>query len=190
LKNEVGLVIGATETPSVSRANGASINLNSSIALGAEYDRHLSGSRTTLYGGVDFLASPADVKVSYPAPEVSPGYAYLFLAPHIKVKFNSQGTFEPWLSFGGGYADFSPAAPRNGQVKVAGEGNSGALAFGGGVDTRPLIHLTGLPFVRNLPIAGRFEIRDFYSGQPHYGVTTSSSFQNNVAFTAGLLLRF
>jgi hypothetical protein len=33
-------------------------------------------------------------------------------------------------------------------------------------------------------------VRDFYSGQPNYGVHSDSSFQNNVAFTGGLLLRF
>lgn len=104
-KNEIGLVIGATETPSIGKTAGGTIDLNSSLSLGAEYDRRLLGQRTTLYVGVDFLASPADVKVSYPSSVVSPEYAYLFLSPHIKVNFNSTRTLQPWLSFGGGYAD-------------------------------------------------------------------------------------
>ena len=54
---------------------------------------------------------------------------------------------------------------------------------------KPLIRL-GLPVVGKLPIAVRFEVRDFLSGQPNYGVPTTSSLQNNVAFTGGLLLRF
>ena len=71
-KNEIGLVLGATETPGIDKASGGTINLNSSIALGADYDRQLLGKRTTLYLGVDFLASPADAKVSFPSSVVSP----------------------------------------------------------------------------------------------------------------------
>jgi hypothetical protein len=130
--NEIGLIIGATETPSIGKTAGGTINLNSSLALGAEYDRQLLGKRTTLYAGVDFLASPADVKVSYPLSPVSPEYAYLFLSPHVKVKFNSIRTLQLWLSFGGGYAVFSPASPKVGNVNVKGQGKSGTLEFGGG----------------------------------------------------------
>lgn len=189
-KNEIGLIIGATKTPAIGLAQGGSIHLNSSIALGAEYDRLLLGRHTTLTAGVDFLASPADVRVSYPPDNVTPEYAYLFLTPHVRVKFNSQGTWQPWLLFGGGYADFAPAAPRDELVKVTGQGNSGTLEFGAGVDTRPLIHLKGLPLLGSLPIGGRFEVRDFYSGQPKYGVPTNGSLQNNVVFIGGLVLRF
>jgi hypothetical protein len=87
-KNEIGLVIGATETPSIGEPSGGSIKLNSSIALGAEYDRKVLGQHTTLLIGADFLASPADVNVSDPAPLVSPEYASLFLSPRVKVKFH------------------------------------------------------------------------------------------------------
>lgn len=189
-KNEVGLVIGATETPSVGLQRGGAVNLNSSLALGVGYDRLLLGKHTALYGGLDFLASPLDVKVSHPAPDVSPEYAYLFLTPHIRVKLRADGSLQPWFLFGGGYADFSPAQPRTGNVKVSGAGSTGVLEFGGGIDTKPLVRLKGVPVIGNLPIGTRFEVRDFYSGQPKYGVSTDSSFQNNLAFTGGLLLRF
>jgi len=189
-KNEIGLVIGATETPGIDKISGGSINLNSSLALGAEYDRQLLGKCTTLFLGAGFLASPADVKVSYPPSVVSPEYAYLFLSPHIKLRFNSTRTLQPWLSFGGGYADFAPASPKSGNVNVKGQGNSGTLEFGGGVDTGPLIQFKRVPLLKNSPIGGRLEVRDFYSGQPHYGVETRGVFQNNLAFTAGLLIRF
>ena len=189
-KNEVGLVIGATETPSIGLQRGGNVNLNSSLALGAEYDRLLLGRHTALYGGVDFLASPLDVKVSSPASDVSPQYAYLFLTPHVKIKLNATGTFQPWLLFGGGYANFAPAQPRTGSVKVTGQGSTGTLEFGGGVDTRPLVRLKGIPKIGTLPIGARFEVRDFYSGQPKYGVPSNGSFQNNVSFTGGLVLHF
>lgn len=111
-RNEIGLQIGATETPSIGLAGGEAIHLNSSLALGAEYDRQLLGHRKALYGGIDFVASPLDVKTSFPAANVSPEYAYLFLTPNVRLQFNQGGSFEPWLLFGGGYADFSPAQPR------------------------------------------------------------------------------
>ena len=189
-KNEVGLVVGASEVPSVGLQDGSRVNLNSSLALGIEYDRLLVGRRTALYGGVDFLASPFDVKVSYPPANISPQYAYLFLTPHVRIKFNAGGTLQPWLLFGGGYANSSPAPPRVGNVDVSGVGSTGTLEFGGGVDTKPIIRLKGLPVINKLPIGGRLEVRDFYSGQPNYGLTSSGSRQNTVAFTGGLLLRF
>jgi hypothetical protein len=188
-KNEVGLVIGATLTPSVALQGGGNVNLNSSLALGAEYDRRLIGHHTALYAGIDFLASPFDVKASFPPPNVTPQYAYLFLTPHVRVKFNADGTWEPWLLLGGGYANFAPKEPPVRNVDVTGSGSTGALVFGGGIDTKPLIHFS-LPVVGKLPIAARFEVRDFLSGQPNYGVPTTSNLQNNVAFTGGLLLRF
>jgi hypothetical protein len=43
-RNEIGLQIGATETPSIGLAGGGDIHLNSSLALGAEYDRQLSAT--------------------------------------------------------------------------------------------------------------------------------------------------
>jgi hypothetical protein len=189
-RNEIGLVIGATETPSIGIADGGTIHLNSSLALGVEYDHQLLGRRTALYGGIDFVASPFDVKASFPAPNVSPQYAYLFLSPHVRLKFNQGGALQPWLLFGGGYADFSPAQPRTGGVNVAGAGSTGTLEFGGGLDTKPLVHLRGIPLIGDLPIGTRLEVRDFYSGQPNYGVPTIGSRQNSLVFTGGLLLRF
>lgn len=189
-KNELGLVIGAAETPAIGLERGGNINLNSSLALGAEYDRRLVGRRTTLSAGIDFFASPFDVKVSLPAADLSPQYAYLFLTPHVRVKFNADRTLQPWLLFGGGYADFAPAEPRVGNVNVSGSGHTGTLEFGGGVDTRPFLRLKGLPLVGQLPIGARAEVRDFFSGQPNYGLPTTSSQQNNVLFTGGLVLHF
>jgi hypothetical protein len=189
-KNSVGFVIGATETPSVGLVRGGDIHLNSSLALGLEYDRRLFGTRTTVSGGIDFLASPLDVKVSSPPTDISPEYAYLFLTPHVKLRFDSLGTWRPWVLFGGGYADFAPAEPHDGLVNVSGHGNSGALEFGGGIDTRPLITLNRVPVLGALPIGARIEVRDFYSGKPDYGVQTVGDWQHNVSFTGGLVLHF
>ena len=190
-KNEVGLVIGATTTPSQTLSRGGTsigptgdLTFNASLALGAEYDRRLAtAKRVAIYGGVDYLASPLDVKLSQPSPGVSPQYAYEFLTPHVRVKFHPAGPIAPWLSFGGGYARFLEAAP-SGSTSFKRGTNTGTFEFGAGIDTRSVIH------VLKIPIGFRFEVRDFYSGVPNYNRPINASLQNNVAFTGGLLIRF
>jgi hypothetical protein len=68
-KNKVGLVIGGTVTPgrSFSPAGAGTASFDPSLALGAEYDhRVLDSDRIAVYGAIDFLASPLDVKLSNP----------------------------------------------------------------------------------------------------------------------------
>lgn len=185
-KNEIGLVIGATVTPARQLTSGtaARASFDSSLALGAEYDRHLlGGSKLGVYGGVDFLASPLDVKLSNPPADVIGQYAYVFLTPHVRVKFRPQGAFSPWLSFGGGYARFLEKEPVASAGFVPGT-NTGTFVFGGGVDTHTMVH------VFRIPIGFRAEVRDFYSGSPNYNQSVQGSLQNNVVFTGGLLLKF
>jgi len=190
-RNEVGLVIGGTITPAVSLPNNTQLSHNAGFTLGAEYDyRLLSSPKIGVSIGVDFFASPFDVKLSNPPANVSPQYAFLFLTPHVRVAFKPDAKISPWLLFGGGYANFAPAAPAVPLTQVAGGGSTGTFEFGGGIDTKPFITLHRLPVLGELPIGSRFEVRDFYSGVPNYGVTVSSGFQNQIAFTGGLLLHF
>jgi hypothetical protein len=196
-KNEVGLNIGATLIPSQSLAQGApligpsgnilpnrSLNFESSLALGAEYDyRVISGSHVALYAGIDFLASPNDVQLSQPTQNAPKSYAYIFLTPHVRAKFNPRGRLSPWLEFGGGYARFLSAVPPEVTTLERGR-NTGTFEFGGGVDTRTVLRAF------KIPIGFRLEVRDFYSGLPDYNVRVTGNLQNNVAFTAGLLIRF
>ena len=196
-KNEVGLNIGATLTPSESLAPGGSLigpsgnvlpnrslNFDSSLALGAEYDhRIVPGSRVAFYAGMDFLASPNDVQLSQRTQNAPKSYAYIFLTPHVRARFNPRGRLSPWLEFGGGYARFLSSVPPAATTFERGR-NSGAFEFGGGVDTHTLFHAF------TIPIGVRLEVRDFYSGLPNYNVKVTGSLQNNVAFTAGLLIKF
>jgi hypothetical protein len=196
-KNEVGLVIGGIVTPSQSLAPGASligpggtalpnrdITLNTSLTLGAEYDRgFILRQRFAIDGGVDFLASPFDVKLSQQTQNAIGQYAFIFLTPHVRVKIHPAGAFSPWLSFGGGYARFLEKAPTAAPSFRPGT-NTGTFVFGGGVDTRTVIH------VLKIPIGFRFEVRDFYSGLPNYSQRVTGNLQNNLAFNGGLLIRF
>jgi hypothetical protein len=89
----------------------------------------------------------------------------------------------PWLQIGGGYARFLERAPAAAASFTPGT-NRGTLVFGGGVDSRPVFRVFGLP------IGIRTEVRDFYSGSPRYGQIASGSLQHNIAFTGGFLVRF
>ena len=196
-KNEVGLNIGATLTPSQNLAPGASLigpsgnnlqsrnlNFDASLELGAEYDhRIVSGNRAAIYAGIDFLASPNDVQLSQATQTAPKSYASIFLTPHIRAKFNPRGGLSPWVEFGGGYARFLSAQPPAATVFEKGR-NTGTFEFGGGVDTHTVLH------VFKIPVGFRLEVRDFYSGLPNYNVKVTGSLQNNVAFTAGLLIKF
>lgn len=191
-KNEVGLVVGATTSPSIGLASGGNsvapsqnLNFGSSLALGAEYDRRLNSGSTAFYVGVDFLASPLDVKLNQPPIGTSPEFAYVFLTPHVRVKFNADGALMPWLSFGGGYARLTPFGQTSSTpaVDLKGAHNTGSFEFGGGIDTAPIVH------VFRIPIGVRLEVRDFYSGTPNFNAQLDGRL-NSVAYTGGLLLKF
>jgi hypothetical protein len=196
-KNEVGLEIGGNVTPSQGLSPAASLiapdgtvlttrnlAIDSSLTLGLEYDHaFVLRQKFAIDGGVDFLASPSDVKLSQPSQNAIGQYAFIFLTPHVRVKFHPNGVFSPWLSFGGGYARFLEKAPAAVSSFKPGT-NTGTLEFGGGIDTRTVVH-----FLR-IPIGFRVEVRDFYSGQPNYNQKVIGNLQNNLAFTGGLLIRF
>ena len=191
-ENEVGLVIGATTSPALGLASGSSVTtppqnltFGSSLALGAEYDRRLNSGSTAVYVGVDFLASPLDVKLNQPPAGTSPEFAYIFLTPHVRVKFHADGALKPWLSFGGGYARLTPFGQTSSTtaVDLKGTHNTGSLEFGGGLDTAPIVH------VFRIPIGFRLEVRDFYSGTPNFNAKLDGRL-NSVAYTGGLLLKF
>lgn len=196
-RNEVGLQIGGIVTPSQGVTQGASLigpggttlpsqdlQFNSSLTLGADYDRVIvQRQKFAIDGGVDFLASPFDVKLSQKSQNAIGEYAFIFLTPHVRLKFHPEGAFSPWLLFGGGYARFLESAPTAVPSFRRGT-NTGAFVFGGGVDTRPVIR------IRKIGVGFRFEVRDFYSGLPNYNLNVGGGLQTNLAFTGGLLVKF
>jgi hypothetical protein len=96
---------GQTLAPNVSLVgiNGnalpnRSLNFDASLALGVEYDhRIVSGNRVAISAGVDFLASPNDVQLSQRAQNAPKSYAYIFLTPLVRAKFNPRRAISPWL---------------------------------------------------------------------------------------------
>jgi hypothetical protein len=196
-RNEVGLVIGGIVTPSQTLSSVASligpgravlpnrdVTFDSSLTLGAEYDRtFVLKQNFSIDGGGDFLASPFDVKLSQQSQNVIGEYAFIFLTPHVRLKFRPSTAFSPWLSFGGGYARFLEKAPTARPSFEPGT-NTGTFVVGGGVDTRTVIR------VLRIPIGFRIEVRNFYSGLPNYNQKITGNLQNNLAFSGGLLIRF
>ncbi len=196
-KNEIGLVIGGIVGPGQTLSPGATLiapdstvlpnrnlTFNASLTLGAEYDRTLLlKQKFAVDGGIDFLASPFDVKLSPQSQNAIGQYAFIFLTPHVRVKFHPASVFSPWLSFGGGYARFLEKAPRATPSFRPGT-NTGTFVFGGGIDTRPFLR------VLKIPIGFRIEVRDFYSGLPNYNQRVIGNLQNNLAFNGGLLVKF
>ena len=186
-KDELGLVIGVTVPPSETLASGISANPPSltfrpSLALGAEFDRGLTATQHFgILTGVDFLASPLDVKLDQRPVNAIPEYAYVFLTPHIRVKFHPKGAISPWFLLGGGYTRYAESAPPGARRAAT---NTGALYFGGGIDTSPVRR------VWKIPIGFRVEVRDFYTGQPNYNLPVSGNLRHNIVFTGGLLVRF
>ena len=103
----------------------------------------------------------------------------VYVTPAIKVKLLPGAAFSPWGSVGGGVAHFSS--------DFGSSTNKGALQFGGGVDIKT-----------NIPLLGfRAEVRDFVTGDPHFGMvsivpltTESGLHRHNLLVGGGVVLRF
>jgi hypothetical protein len=81
MRNEAGLVIGATVRPSQTRyfCHSADADLQIKSRTGVEFDHRLNtNERLGVLAGVDFVASPLDVKLDQRTANVVPEYAYVF----------------------------------------------------------------------------------------------------------------
>lgn len=185
-KNELGLLLGATVTPELKATAPAPANveIGSGITFQLTYARQLSkGRKPSLYFEVPGLAVPLqNIKTSFaPAPR---NYDSFFIAPGLRVKLVPDARISPWLSAGGGYALFDESAERvDGTHNLTRGTSGGAVQFGGGIDMKTPIKVL-------VPIGIRLEARDFYTSKPSYNVNTGGSFQHNVVFSGGLVLRF
>lgn len=133
--------------------------------------------------GIDFTASPLDVITNAGPSTAINQYAYVFLTPELRYKAPSVGPVRPWVSVGGGLADFREGKLRNNQPAPASGTRSGTAEFSGGLDSNRTVKLL-------VPIGFRVEARDYLSAQPRYNVPTSGSTQNNIVLSAGFFLKF
>jgi hypothetical protein len=107
-KNEIGLLLGATLTPSidVAGASGGKLEIGSGITLQLTYARRLvTVPHMALFFEVPALAIPLqDITASIGA--VPRNYDSFFATPGFRVKVSPTAGVSPWLSAGGGYALF------------------------------------------------------------------------------------
>jgi hypothetical protein len=183
-KNELGLLLGGTQTPAVGIAGGGSIRVGSGITFQMNYARRLAGKNSLAW----YLEFPA---VAIPLQDLSSSfgptplnYDSFFIAPSLRLKFRPQSRFAPWFSAGGGYALFDESAlRREGSHNISRGTSTGTLQFGGGVDVRTPVKVL-------FPIGLRAEVRDFVTGKPAYNVNTGGGLQHNINVSGGLVLGF
>ena len=155
--------------------------LESGLAWQANFSSKIAGTPlANLDFEMHFLASPSR-DVSSGIPSLTRDFATIYLTPGVKVQFLPGGPFRPFVSAGAGLAVYE-----NSRNTIGGDPNPveritnrGVIQFGGGVDLPVAPH-----------IGMRFEIRDFYSGDPRFNGSVVSSKQHNVIIGGGIFLHF
>jgi hypothetical protein len=185
-KNELGLLLGGTVTPSLDTTGPGSdrLEVGAGITFQLNYARLLTSSnRFALHLEAPAVAIPLqDIHGS--SGSLPLNYDSFFITPALRINFKPRSTFSPWFSAGGGYALFDESALRkDGTHNVTRGASAGALQFGGGVDIRTPIKVL-------FPIGLRAEVRDFYTGKLSYNVDTGGGLQHNLVFSGGFTLSF
>jgi hypothetical protein len=184
-KNEVGLLLGATVTPTRTLSGQAAVvEFGSGLVFQATYARQLSDFRgAALFFDLPFVASPL-VGLSSSNLSVPANYAFLFVTPGLRLKVRPHSAVTPWVSLGGGYGFFEESKERQDGTAISRiNAGRGAVQFGGGVDFRTPIKVL-------FPLGFRAEVRDFYSGTPDFRATASGGMQHNLVLSGGLVVRF
>jgi hypothetical protein len=184
--NEVGVTTGRTWV-STQTVRNSGLSFNPPLHFGNEETVAFNYSRLLKSKGIFGFRAEVPIAI-YPRMDLSTAYhgipkdmGALFVTPAFRVNFFSADSVTPWLSVGGGYGRFRYAPTLNfyGNNPGPGGGNTGVVEFGGGLDVW---------FWRNL--GARFELRDFYSGEPDLNITTSNSRQHNYYAGVGIIYRF
>jgi len=121
------------------------------------------------------------MNLNYVPGDVPKDIGALFVTPSVRLNLFSGDSVTPWVSAGGGYGRFRAApvtvyeAPNPGPSGT----NTGVVQFGAGLDVW-VWHNWG----------ARFEVRDFYSGQPPLNVDSGNSRQHNYYVGVGIARRF
>jgi hypothetical protein len=102
----------------------------------------------------------------------NPRYSALFVTPGLKLKVAPEFFLSPYILAGAGVAHFST------HTSASNSNNSATLEVGGGLDVKVF------PF-----ISARFDVRDFYSGNPDFAVNFTQR-QNQLLTSVGLVFRF
>ena len=125
------------------------------------------------------VADPEE-DIHVPANVAPSQYGSYFITPSARVNLFPDLRVSPWGSFGGGLGHFSESS-----TLVFGGKNTGQTGDFTGVIQIGL----GLDFKVTRRFAVRGAVRDFWSGTPHFNVTTSGR-QNNFFVSGGIVYYF
>ena len=183
-KNQFGLLLGDTVTPSLQLRDGGKLKVGSGVAFQLNYARRLATfHKSTLFLEVPAVAIPLQ-EITASNGNVPANYDSFFVTPALRLELASSARVSPWFSVGGGYALFDESVKKmDGSHNTTRGTSGGAVQFGGGVDIRTPIKVW-------FPVGVRFELRDFYTSKPTYNVDTGGGLQHNLVFSGGFFLRF
>jgi hypothetical protein len=178
-KNEVAVIAGAKITPKVgSTSNETTFSTN--FAFEANYATQLAHvPAVSLHLEFPFVAAPSTDLTTSNLTAVK-SYSSIFFTPALRLKILAGAPFSPWVSAGGGLAHFGPGSTTQaGTTVTTTSTNKGAVEAGVGADFHPPL----------LPVAFRFEARDFYTGIPNLN-TVNIKVRHNILVGGGVVLRF
>ena len=177
--HEVGLTLIGLKGAHL-RTSADSINIGAGIGFGANYGYRFFVTRQIgISGEAQLLTSPLQ-GIESNVRGATHDFAGLYVVPGIRASFRPSARLSPYVVIGGGYALFEQSLTRiDGAVNQAPRyTHRGALAYGGGIDVRVWRF-----------VSARWEVRDYYSGNPSLNVRVTESGLHNVAFGAGIVLR-
>jgi opacity protein-like surface antigen len=178
-QHEVGLMLGRA-TGQSRRAPAGTLDIGGGTALQANYAYRFARMKNAeLWGEAHILATPLQ-QIDSVNRTATRDYASLYAIPGIRVKFAPRARVAPYAAIGAGYALFEQSlAQIDGSPNPAPRfTHRGALAFGGGLDVRVWRFLSA-----------RWEVRDFYSGNPSFNTPVAGKGLHNLVFGGGIGLR-
>jgi hypothetical protein len=180
--NEVSITAGRTfvSTQRVT-TTGLPVHFGNEESVEFNYARFLKNFRVFgLYAELPVAIYPR-MDVNYHLGTTPKDIGALFVTPSVRLNIFSGDSVTPWVSVGGGYGRFreAPVTLYNSPNPGPRGTNTGVVQFGAGLDVW-FWHTWG----------GRFEARDFYSGNPALNVDTGRSRQHNYYVGVGVMHRF
>lgn len=178
-KNELAVIAGAKVTPKVGSATNET-TFSTGFAFEGNYAAQLAHvPAVSLHLEFPVVAAPStDLSTSNLTAVKS--YSSIFFTPALRLKILPESPFSPWISAGGGLAHFGPGSTTQaGTTVTTASTNKGAVQAGVGADFHPPL----------LPVAFRFEARDFYTGIPNLN-TVDIKVRHNIFVGGGVVLRF
>ena len=174
---DVGLLLGSTSATN----EGTVLQFARATTYQATLAwRVWAGPRAKVSVEIPFIASPA-FNVVPASPALPLEYASLYLTPGVRVTAFPSAPVSFFGAVGGGYARYSESKLKGDRSPnpAQRDTNTGAFAFGGGVDVRGFGWL-----------GFRGEIRDVYTGPRNFSLATPRASVHNVVGSAGLVIRF